>query len=51
MIVLVDTANDIVKTILDCSPKNEPFYIKCRYKKAGSEMHHYYSQEALDHGV
>jgi len=39
------------KTILDCSPKNEPFYVKCGYEKAGSEMHHYYSQEALDHGV
>ena len=40
-----------METILDCSPKNEPFYVKCKYEKAGSEMHHYYSQEALDHGV
>jgi len=39
------------KTILDCSPKNEPFYIKCGYQKAGSEMHHYYSKEALENGV
>jgi glucosamine-phosphate N-acetyltransferase len=39
------------QTILDCSPQNEGFYVKCGYEKAGSEMHHYYDQGALDHGV
>jgi glucosamine-phosphate N-acetyltransferase len=47
----VDSHLTFGKTILDCSPENEGFYIKCKYEKAGSEMHHYYSQEALDHGV
>ncbi|KAK9457139.1 acyl-CoA N-acyltransferase [Dipodascopsis uninucleata] len=26
------------KNILDCSPKNEPFYIKCGYSNSGYEM-------------
>jgi glucosamine-phosphate N-acetyltransferase len=40
-----------LQTILDCSPPNEGFYVKCGYEKAGSEMHHYYSEEALKNGV
>jgi glucosamine-phosphate N-acetyltransferase len=41
----------ILQTILDCSPPNEAFYVKCGYEKAGSEMHHYYDEEAVKHGV
>jgi glucosamine-phosphate N-acetyltransferase len=33
------------KTILDCSPHNEPFYVKCGYHNAGAEMSHYYEEE------
>jgi len=33
------------KTILDCGPKNEPFYIKCGFKNSGIEMSHYFEQE------
>ncbi|KAF2429478.1 acyl-CoA N-acyltransferase [Tothia fuscella] len=39
------------KTILDCSPNKEGFYVKCGYEKAGSEMHNYYDHEAEEHGV
>jgi hypothetical protein len=44
-------AEVILQTILDCSPPNEAFYVKCGYEKAGSEMHHYYDEEAVKHGV
>ncbi|KAF8419721.1 glucosamine 6-phosphate acetyltransferase [Tirmania nivea] len=30
------------KAILDCSEKNEGFYVKCGYNKAGVQMAHYY---------
>jgi glucosamine-phosphate N-acetyltransferase len=33
------------KTILDCSPENEPFYVKCGYHNSGVEMSHYYEEE------
>lgn len=33
------------KTILDCSPENEPFYVKCSYVNSGIEMSHYYEEE------
>jgi glucosamine-phosphate N-acetyltransferase len=33
------------KSILDCSPKNEPFYVKCGYFNSGTEMSHYYEPE------
>ncbi|KAI5801475.1 glucosamine 6-phosphate acetyltransferase [Peziza echinospora] len=32
------------KAILDCSEKNEGFYVKCGYKKAGVQMANYYGQ-------
>lgn len=32
------------KTILDCAPRNEGFYAKCGYEKAGTEMSHYYEE-------
>jgi glucosamine-phosphate N-acetyltransferase len=30
------------KSILDCSEKNEGFYVKCGFRKAGLQMAHYY---------
>ncbi|KAL2070025.1 hypothetical protein VTL71DRAFT_14705 [Oculimacula yallundae] len=39
------------KTILDCSPAKEGFYVKCGYEKAGLEMHCYYDAEAQKHRV
>ncbi|TVY54734.1 Glucosamine 6-phosphate N-acetyltransferase [Lachnellula cervina] len=39
------------KTILDCSAKNEGFYVKCGYEKAGTEMQHYFDDEAVKHHV
>ncbi|QDS77673.1 hypothetical protein FKW77_003370 [Venturia effusa] len=39
------------KTILDCSPEKEGFYVKCQYEKAGSEMQHYYDHKAEEYGV
>lgn len=33
------------KSILDCSPKNEPFYVKCDYTNSGVEMSHYYEEK------
>ncbi|KIW10588.1 hypothetical protein PV08_11552 [Exophiala spinifera] len=32
------------KSILDCSPQNEPFYVKCNYHNSGTEMSHYYEE-------
>lgn len=32
------------KSILDCSPRNEAFYAKCEYEKAGTEMSHYFEE-------
>ena len=26
------------KVILNCSPENEPFYVKCGYESSGAEM-------------
>ncbi|TVY36763.1 Glucosamine 6-phosphate N-acetyltransferase [Lachnellula occidentalis] len=39
------------KTILDCSAKNEGFYIKCGYDKEGTEMQHYFDDEAVKYHV
>ncbi|KAH8812771.1 acyl-CoA N-acyltransferase [Xylogone sp. PMI_703] len=33
------------KCILNCSEKNEAFYIKCGYHKASTEMAHYFEEE------
>lgn len=33
------------KSILDCSEKNEGFYVKCGFKLAGLEMAHYYEKK------
>ncbi|KAJ9155248.1 Glucosamine 6-phosphate N-acetyltransferase [Pleurostoma richardsiae] len=33
------------KNILNCSPKNEPFYVKCKYFNSGAEMSHYFEKE------
>lgn len=33
------------KTILNCSAKNEPFYVKCGYHNSGTEMGHYFEEE------
>ncbi|KAL1964905.1 hypothetical protein VTN77DRAFT_6258 [Rasamsonia byssochlamydoides] len=32
------------KTILDCAERNEGFYAKCGYQRAGVEMAHYYEE-------
>ena len=32
------------KSILDCSPDKEPFYVKCQYENSGTEMSHYYEE-------
>ena len=46
-----DTNGGEAQTILDCAPRNEGFYVKCGYEKAGTEMHRYYDHEAMEHGV
>lgn len=33
------------KSILDCSEKNEGFYDKCGFKRAGLQMAHYYDSK------
>ncbi|KUI60845.1 Glucosamine 6-phosphate N-acetyltransferase [Cytospora mali] len=35
------------KNILNCGPKNEPFYVKCGYHNSGTEMSRYF-EEAID---
>jgi glucosamine-phosphate N-acetyltransferase len=37
------------KTILDCAERNEGFYAKCGYTKAGTEMSHYYEEAKSDY--
>ncbi|KAJ9614247.1 Glucosamine-phosphate N-acetyltransferase-like protein [Cladophialophora chaetospira] len=32
------------KTILDCGPEKEPFYVKCKYHNSGCEMSHYHEE-------
>ncbi|KAH9892147.1 acyl-CoA N-acyltransferase [Xylariomycetidae sp. FL2044] len=32
------------KNILNCGPKNEPFYVKCGYDNSGIEMSHYFEK-------
>ncbi|KAF2672252.1 acyl-CoA N-acyltransferase [Microthyrium microscopicum] len=39
------------KNILDCSPENTGFYVKCSYEQAGQEMHRYFDAEAEKVGV
>jgi len=39
------------KTILDCEPKNEPFYRKCGYERMGIDMQHCYEKTASSHAV
>ncbi|KAI1761148.1 acyl-CoA N-acyltransferase [Hypoxylon sp. FL1150] len=36
------------KNILNCGPRNEPFYVKCGYQNSGIEMSHYFEREELD---
>jgi len=48
MITAIDSVAKNVgcyKTILDCSPENEPFYVKCGYHTSGAEMSHYFEEE------
>ncbi|KAI0473562.1 acyl-CoA N-acyltransferase [Xylariaceae sp. FL0804] len=33
------------KSILNCGPRNEPFYAKCGYSNSGTEMSHYYEEK------
>lgn len=37
------------KTILNCSAKNEPFYVKCGYHSSGAEMSHYFEEQKDDY--
>ncbi|KAE9382195.1 putative glucosamine 6-phosphate N-acetyltransferase 1 [Stipitochalara longipes BDJ] len=39
------------KTILDCRPEKEGFYLKCGYERRGLEMHHYHGSVAQNHSV
>jgi glucosamine-phosphate N-acetyltransferase len=32
------------KNILNCSAKNEPFYVKCGYFNSGAEMSNYFEE-------
>jgi glucosamine-phosphate N-acetyltransferase len=34
---------------LDCAERNEGFYAKCGYTKAGTEMSHYYEEAKSDY--
>ncbi|RYO93694.1 hypothetical protein DL766_004768 [Monosporascus sp. MC13-8B] len=36
------------KTILNCGPRNEPFYARCGYRNSGIEMSRYLEEEAAD---
>ncbi|CAN8100735.1 unnamed protein product [Discula destructiva] len=36
------------KNILNCGPKNEPFYVKCGYHNSGTEMSHYFETATDD---
>lgn len=33
------------KSILNCGPRNEPFYERCGYHNSGIEMSRYYEEE------
>ncbi|KAI5855109.1 acyl-CoA N-acyltransferase [Durotheca rogersii] len=33
------------KNILNCGPRNEPFYVKCGYHHSGMEMSRYFEEE------
>ncbi|KAI0015710.1 glucosamine 6-phosphate N-acetyltransferase [Xylariomycetidae sp. FL0641] len=33
------------KSILNCGPRNEPFYVKCGYHNSGTEMSRYFEEE------
>ncbi|OTA81877.1 hypothetical protein M434DRAFT_401205 [Hypoxylon sp. CO27-5] len=37
------------KNILNCGPRNEPFYVKCCYGNSGMEMSHYFEEERDDY--
>lgn len=37
------------KHILNCGPKNEPFYVKCGYHNSGTEMSRYFEQSRDDY--
>ncbi|KAI8950636.1 glucosamine 6-phosphate N-acetyltransferase [Xylaria longipes] len=37
------------KTILNCGPRNEPFYEKCGYNNSGIEMSNYFEEERDDY--
>ncbi|KAI1436825.1 acyl-CoA N-acyltransferase [Xylaria sp. CBS 124048] len=36
------------KCILNCGPRNEPFYGRCGYENSGIEMSRYFEEEATD---
>lgn len=36
------------KSILNCGPRNEPFYDKCGYYNSGIEMSRYFEEEQED---
>jgi glucosamine-phosphate N-acetyltransferase len=47
MIQALDSVGKTVgcyKNILNCGPKNEPFYVKCGYHNSGTEMSRYFEQ-------
>lgn len=37
------------KNILNCSLKNEPFYVKCGYHNSGAEMSRYFDNAINDY--
>ncbi|KAI0594796.1 acyl-CoA N-acyltransferase [Biscogniauxia sp. FL1348] len=36
------------KNILNCGPRNEPFYVKCGYQNTGIEMSHHFGDRGGD---
>lgn len=52
MVQALDTVGMSVgchKHILNCGPKNEPFYVKCGYHNSGTEMSRYFEQSRDNH--
>ncbi|OTB00692.1 hypothetical protein M426DRAFT_324053 [Hypoxylon sp. CI-4A] len=37
------------KNILNCGPRNEPFYVKCGYHNSGIEMSRYFEEDRDDY--
>ncbi|KAI0438249.1 glucosamine 6-phosphate N-acetyltransferase [Xylaria telfairii] len=44
----VAVAVGCAKNILNCGPRNEPFYEKCGYRNSGIEMSNYFGEEKRD---